>query len=119
VRRSATGSRGGVDVDSPRRGDCGLRIDTAGTPAEGGDTWSLCEPYGEDDGEVSAVARKPYRRGGDTLRQRRTEKMVGLRHYSGARRTAPPRSPNQQMVCGGLPADRRAPHVSAGKIYRG
>jgi hypothetical protein len=26
-----------------------------------------------------------------------------------ARRTAPPRSANQQMVCGGLAADRRAP----------
>jgi hypothetical protein len=28
-----------------------------------------------------------------------------------ARRIAPPRSANQQTACGGLAADRRAPHV--------
>jgi hypothetical protein len=55
VRQSATGARSSADGDSPRRGDVGLRTDTAGTPSNGGSLGSLCKPCREEEGEVSAA----------------------------------------------------------------
>jgi hypothetical protein len=56
VRRPTTGARDGMDGDSPWRGDGGLRTDTTGTPSNEGSSWSLREPCGEEEGEVSTTA---------------------------------------------------------------
>jgi hypothetical protein len=56
VRRPTTGAHDGMDGDSPRRGDGGLQTDTTGTPSNGGSSWSLCKPSGEEEGEVSTTA---------------------------------------------------------------
>jgi hypothetical protein len=53
VRQPATGARGGEDGDSLRRGDGGLRTDTARTPSDGGSSWSLRKPCRKEDREVS------------------------------------------------------------------
>jgi hypothetical protein len=84
VRRLTTGAHGGVDGDSPRRGDGGLQTDTIGTPSDGGSSWSLREPCGEEDGEVSAAAWgkaavwQPHQHRRDTFGQWRPERVIGV-----------------------------------------
>jgi hypothetical protein len=79
------------------------QTDTIGTPSDGGSSWSLREPCGEEDGEVSAAARgkvavwQPHQHRRGTFGQWRPERVVGAqlsdrdavgrRLYIGARMT--------------------------------
>jgi hypothetical protein len=56
VRWPIIRSCGGAGGDSLQRGNGGLRTNTTGTPSDEGNLWSLHEPYGVEEGEVSTVA---------------------------------------------------------------